>query len=35
MRKQLFSHLANDGEGLDPLIIEAAAQIRKPKAEAA
>lgn len=35
MRKQLFAHLAKGGEGLDPLIIEAAAQIRKPKEEAA
>jgi formate dehydrogenase subunit delta len=34
MRKQLFAHLAKGGEGLDPLIIEAAAQIRKPKTEA-
>jgi hypothetical protein len=33
MRKQLFAHLAKRGEGLDPLIIEAAAQIRKPKME--
>ena len=35
MRKQLFAHLAKGGAGLDPLIIEAAAQIRKPKTEAA
>jgi hypothetical protein len=35
MRKQLIAHLAKGGEGLDPLIIEAAAQIRKPKTEAA
>ena len=35
MRKQLFAHLAKGGEGLGPLIIEAAAQIRKPKAEVA
>ena len=35
MRKQLFAHLAKGGEGLDPLIIEAATQIRKPKTEAA
>jgi hypothetical protein len=35
MRKQLLAHLAMGGEGLDPLIIEAAAQIRKPKEEAA
>ena len=35
MRKHLFEHLAKGGEGLDPLIIEAAAQIRKPKVDAA
>ena len=35
MRKQLIAHLATGGEGLDPLIIEASAQIRKPKTEAA
>ena len=35
MRKHLFDHLAKGGEGLDPLIIEAAAQIRKPKMDAA
>ena len=35
MRKQLIAHLAAGGEGLDPLIIEAAATIRKPKAEVA
>ncbi|MGB8313748.1 MAG: formate dehydrogenase subunit delta [Aestuariivirga sp.] len=35
MRKQLFAHLAKGGAGLDPLIIEASAQIRKPKTEAA
>jgi formate dehydrogenase subunit delta len=35
MRKQLFAHLAKGGEGLDPLIVEAAANIRKPKVEAA
>ena len=35
MRKQLFAHLAKGGEGLDPIILEAAAQIRKPKADAA
>jgi formate dehydrogenase subunit delta len=32
MRKQLFAHLAKGGEGLDPLVIEAAAQIRNPGA---
>ncbi len=35
MRRQLIAHLAKGGEGLDPLIIEAAAQIRKPKVDAA
>lgn len=35
MRKHLFEHLAKGGEGLDPLIIGAAPQIRKPKANAA
>lgn len=35
MRKHLLEHLAKGGEGLDPLIIEAAAQIRKPKMDAA
>ena len=35
MRKHLFEHLAKGGEGLDPLIIDAAAQIRKPKMDAA
>ena len=35
MRKHFFDYLAKGGEGLDPLIIEAAAQIRKPKADAA
>ena len=35
MRKHFFDYLAKGGEGLDPLIIEAAAQVRKPKAEVA
>ncbi len=35
MRRQLFAHLAKGGEGLDPLILEAAAAVRKPKADAA
>ena len=34
MRKHFFDYLAKGGEGLDPLIIEAAAQVRKPKPEA-
>ena len=35
MRKHFFDYLAKGGEGLDPLIIEAAAQVRKPKLDAA
>jgi formate dehydrogenase subunit delta len=35
MRKHFFDYLARGGEGLDPLIIEAAAQVRKPKMDAA
>lgn len=35
MRKHLFEHLAKGGEGLDPLIIGAAPQIRNPKTEVA
>ena len=35
MRKHFFDYLAKGGEGLDPLIIEAAAQVRKPKPDAA
>ena len=35
MRAHLFVHLAKGGEGLDPLVIEASANIRKPKADAA
>ena len=35
MRKHFFDYLAKGGEGLDPLIIEAAAQVRKPKVDAA
>jgi formate dehydrogenase subunit delta len=35
MRKHFFDYLAKGGEGLDPLIVEAAAQVRKPKADAA
>jgi formate dehydrogenase subunit delta len=30
MRKQLFAHLALGGEGLDPLVVEAAGAIRRP-----
>ena len=35
MRKHFFDYLAKGGEGLDPLIIEAAAQVRKPKMDVA
>jgi formate dehydrogenase subunit delta len=35
MRKHFFDYLAKGGEGLDPLIIEASAQVRKPKMDAA
>ncbi len=35
MRRQLFVLLDGGGEGLDPTIREAAALIRRPKAEAA
>lgn len=35
MRKHFFDYLAKGGEGLDPLIVEAAAQVRKPKLDAA
>jgi formate dehydrogenase subunit delta len=35
MRKHFFDYLAKGGEGLDPLIVEAAAQVRKPKVDAA
>ena len=34
MRKHLFDYLAKGGAGHDPLVIEASAQIRKPKVEA-
>ena len=35
MRAHLFAYLARGGAGIDPLVIEAAANIRKPKVEAA
>ena len=35
MRKHFFDYLAKGGEGLDPLIVEAAAQVRKPKMDTA
>ena len=34
MRKHFFDYLAKGGEGFDPLIVEAAAQVRKPKMDA-
>jgi len=30
MRRQLLDHVAGGGEGLDPVVIEAAAQVRDP-----
>ena len=35
MRKALIAHLEKGGEGLDPTIRDAAALIKRPKAEAA
>mgnify|MGYP003547786586 FL=1 len=35
MRTHLFEHLAKGGEGLHPLVKDASALIRKPKAQAA
>ena len=35
MRNHLFAHLAKGGAGIDPLVIEAAAGIRKPRADSA
>ena len=35
MRTHLFAYLAKGGAGLDPLVIEASANIRKQKADAA
>jgi formate dehydrogenase subunit delta len=35
MRIHLFAYLAKGGAGIDPLVIEAAANIRKPKVETA
>ncbi len=35
MRTHLFAYLEKGGAGIDPLVIEASAQIRKPKVEAA
>ena len=30
MRRQLLDHVASGGAGLDPVVIEAAAQVREP-----
>ena len=35
MRKAFFDFLAGGGEGLDPLVKEAAVLVRRPKTEAA
>ncbi len=35
MRKAYFDHITRGGEGFDPLVKEAAAQVRKLKPEAA
>jgi formate dehydrogenase subunit delta len=35
MRNHLFAYLAKGGARIDPLVIEAAANIRKPKVDAA
>ncbi len=35
MRRQLFAYLDKGGEGLDPLVKEAAAKIGRPASEAA
>jgi formate dehydrogenase subunit delta len=32
MRRQLLDHIATGGDGLRPLVLEAAARIRQPKA---
>jgi formate dehydrogenase subunit delta len=32
MRRKLFEHIDAGGEGLNPLVIEAAAKIRRPEA---
>ena len=32
MRRKLFEHIEHGGEGLNPLVLEAAAQIRRPEA---
>ena len=35
MRRLLFAHLDKGGEGLDPLVKDAAAKIKRPAVEAA
>ena len=32
MRRKLFEHIDNGGEGLTPLVLEAAAKIKRPEA---
>ncbi|MFC0806426.1 MULTISPECIES: formate dehydrogenase subunit delta [Sinorhizobium] len=32
MRRKLFEHIAHGGEGLNPLVLEAAEKIRRPEA---
>ena len=32
MRRKLFEHIEHGGEGLNPLVLEAAPKIRKPEA---
>ncbi|WEX77168.1 formate dehydrogenase subunit delta [Sinorhizobium numidicum] len=32
MRRKLFEHIERGGEGLNPLVIEAASKIRRPEA---
>ncbi len=31
MRRKLFEHIAHGGEGLNPLVLEAAEKIRRPQ----
>jgi formate dehydrogenase subunit delta len=35
MRREFFAHVAKGGAGLDPMVLAAAALVRKPKDEAA
>jgi formate dehydrogenase subunit delta len=34
MRRDLFAHLDKGGEGLDPLVVKAAAAVKRPKVAA-